>query len=38
MPSVKGDFMRHAVFSLDPNVPKRCQQTSTTLYRHPTAA
>jgi endonuclease G len=30
----QGDFKRYKSFYLDPNVPKRCQQTSTASYKH----
>jgi endonuclease G len=30
----QGDFKRQKTFYLDPNVPKRCQQTSTAAYQH----
>jgi DNA/RNA endonuclease G (NUC1) len=31
----QGNFKRHGRFYFDPNVPKRCQQTSTKSYKHP---
>jgi endonuclease G len=31
----QGEFKRHTTFYLDPDVPKRCQQTSTAAYTHP---
>ena len=30
----QGNFKRHQQFYFDPNVPKRCQQTSTKPYKH----
>jgi endonuclease G len=30
----QGDFKRHQKFYFDPDVPKRCQQTSTASYKH----
>lgn len=31
----QGNFKRHQKLDLDPNVPRRCQQTSTASYKHP---
>jgi DNA/RNA endonuclease G (NUC1) len=31
----QGNFKRHERFYYDPDVPKRCQQTSTKSYKHP---
>lgn len=31
----QGDFKRRSTFYLDPDVPRRCQQTSTAAYKHP---
>ena len=31
----QGDFKRSTTFSLDPEVPAHCQQTSTASYKHP---